>query len=202
VAENPNLTLDQTFAHAQRRPDFSRVPLIQPGRSESAVLIGAGMSPANDRSGDMRCEAAIWLLRMSRRCCVSEVSKKNDGFVRVLPVSTWCSERPCFLNRPIVDHAAKVPEESKIADAALATNDLEAQKADLCELRKMSNLRNSERQLLYCYTHNPADQRRQKCGVYGFQLPAKNTAVIPRPTTITNERITDTGRFLASFAPT
>jgi hypothetical protein len=47
-----------------------------------------------------------------------------------------------------------------LTDAALATNDLEAQKADLYELRKMSKFRNSELQILCCYTHNRADQRR------------------------------------------
>jgi len=43
---------------------MSRVSLVHTGRSESAVLVRAEMSPSNDRSGDMRCDAAIGLLQM------------------------------------------------------------------------------------------------------------------------------------------
>ena len=80
-------------------------------------------------------------------------------------------------------------------------DDRKLQKVDLCKLKATHRQPNSGLQILRRYVHDSVKQRGQICGNHCFQLCAKNTAVIPRPTTITIERITDTGSFLASLAP-
>jgi hypothetical protein len=43
-------------------------------------------------------------------------------FVRSLPVQKSCSERRFILDLPFMDHAAEVPEESRLTDAASFSN--------------------------------------------------------------------------------
>lgn len=56
-----------------------RVALVHTGRSESAVLVRAEMSPANDRSGDMRCDATIGLLQIRTDAASAQGSKSDNG---------------------------------------------------------------------------------------------------------------------------
>ncbi len=72
-----------------------RVSLVHAGRSGSAVLVRAEMSPANNRSGDMRCDATIGLLQI--RTDASSVKGQNPITAKSA-VPTFTLRKCCMMH--------------------------------------------------------------------------------------------------------
>ena len=66
-------------------------------------------------------ERAVRRLCAFRKQTLGQTQRKSERS-RVLPVGRWCREWSCFLNRPLVDHAPKVPGEPKVPNCCNAAN--------------------------------------------------------------------------------